>query len=95
MIYIQIKEVIQAKSVAWGRRITFNELATATGISRMTLSRMVNNEGYSTVTSHLDRLCAFFECELDELIRYVPDGQSNPYAYVYANAMQHQHIYKR
>lgn len=76
MIYIQIKEVMQAKMVAWGRRITLNELAKATGISRMTLSRMINNEGYSTVTSHLDRLCAFFDCELHELIRYSPDNQS-------------------
>lgn len=77
MIYIQIKEVMQAKMVAWGRRITLNELAKATGISRMTLSRMINNEGYSTVTSHLDRLCAFFECELYELVKYVPDCRSS------------------
>lgn len=75
MIYIQIKEVMQAKRVAWGRRITLNELATATGISRMTLSRMVNNEGYSTVTDQLDKLCTFFECEIQELVRFVPDTQ--------------------
>ncbi len=76
MIYIQIKEVIQAKSIAWGRRITLSELANATGISRMTLSRMVNNRGYSTVTDQLDKLCTFFECELNELITYVPDNQT-------------------
>jgi putative transcriptional regulator len=76
MIYIQIKELIQAKSVAWGRRITLNELANATGISRMTLSRMVNNKGYSTVTDQLDKLCTFFECEIHELIRFVPERQT-------------------
>lgn len=38
MIYIQIKEVMKAKRIAWGRRITLNELAKATDISRMTLS---------------------------------------------------------
>lgn len=79
MIYIQIKDVMKAKKIAWGRRITLNELAKATGISRMTLSRMVNNQGYSTVTNHLDKLCAFFECELHELIKYVPDNQSKQY----------------
>lgn len=82
MIYIQIKDVMKAKKIAWGRRITLNELAKATGISRMTLSRMVNNQGYSTVTNHLDKLCAFFECELHELIKYVPDNQSKQYASV-------------
>ena len=75
MIYIQIKAVMKVKAIAWGRRITLSELAKATGISRMTLSRMINNQGYSTVTSHLDKLCQFFECELHELIRYVPDNQ--------------------
>lgn len=80
MIYIQIKDVMKAKKIAWGRRITLSELSDATGISRMTLSRMINNQGYSTVTSHLDKLCTFFECELHELIKYVPDNHSNQYA---------------
>ncbi len=75
MIYIQIKDVMTEKAAAWGRRITLNELAKATGISRMTLSRMIHNQGYSTVTSHLDKLCQFFECEIHELIRYVPDSK--------------------
>ena len=77
MIYIQIKEVMKAKKLAWGRKITLSELANSTGISRMTLSRMINNQGYSTVTHHLDKLCAYFECELHELIKYVPDSQSS------------------
>lgn len=78
MIYIEIKAMMKAKAASWGRRITLNELAKATGISRMTLSRMVNNKGYSTVTNHLDKLCAFFECELHELIKYVPDNKPTP-----------------
>jgi putative transcriptional regulator len=77
MIYIKIKEVMKVKMVACGRKITLTELAKATGISRMTLSRMINNQGYSTVTDHLDKLCAYFECELHELIKYVPDNQSD------------------
>jgi len=76
MIDIKIKDVMKAKAAAWGRRVTLTELASATGISRMTLSRMMNNQDYSTVTSHLDKLCKFFECELHELIQYVPDTQS-------------------
>ena len=50
MIYIEIKEMMKAKAAAWGRKITLNELVSATGISRMTLSRMINNRGYSTVS---------------------------------------------
>jgi putative transcriptional regulator len=75
MIYIQIKEVMKAKAQAWGRKITLNELSEATGISRMTLSRMINNQGYSTVTNQLDKLCHFFECEIHELVKFVPNNQ--------------------
>ncbi|MFT7228805.1 MAG: putative transcriptional regulator [Methylophilaceae bacterium] len=75
MINIEIKAMMKAKTAAWDRRITLNELAKATGISRMTLSRMINNKSYSTVTNHLDMLCQFFECELHELIKYVPENQ--------------------
>jgi putative transcriptional regulator len=80
MIYIQIKEVMKAKKVTWGRKITLNEVAISTGISRTTLFRIMKNEGYSTVTDHIDKLCAFFECEIFELVKYVPDGQSTQYA---------------
>lgn len=73
MIVIQIKEMLKAKANAWGRKITLSELADATGISRMTLSRMIHHKGYSTVTSHLDKLCQFFECDLHELVRYEPE----------------------
>ncbi|MGZ8272100.1 MAG: helix-turn-helix domain-containing protein [Methylophilus sp.] len=73
MIYIQIKELIKVKKAQWGRKITLSEIAVATGISRMTLFRMINNKGYNTVTDHLDKLCAFFECEIHELVKYVPN----------------------
>ncbi len=72
VIYINIKELIRAKKVQWGRKITMAEVAETTGISRMTLFRMANNQGYNTVTDHLDKLCAFFECEIQELVQYVP-----------------------
>lgn len=75
MIYIEIEKVIKAKKAAWGRKITLNEIAVATGISRTTLFRMMKNQGYSTVTDHLDKLCAFFECEIQELVKYVPDNK--------------------
>ncbi len=80
MIYIQIKEVIKQKRIAWGRKITLCEVAIATGISRTTLFRIMKNEGYSTVTDQLDKLCTFFECEIYELVKFVPDSQLSSHA---------------
>lgn len=76
MIYIQIQDVLKAKRKAWGRKITLNEVSLSTGISRTTLFRIMKNEGYSTVTDHIDKLCTFFGCDIFELVKFVPDKQS-------------------
>ena len=75
MIHLQIKELIAEKTAQWGRRITLLEVSNATGISRMTLNRMMRQQGYNTVTDHLDKLCNYFQCDLNELVRYTPDCQ--------------------
>ena len=80
MIYIQIQDVLKAKRKAWGRKITLNEVSLSTGISRTTLFRIMKNKGYSTVTDQLDKLCTFFECDIHELVKFVPDSQLNAQA---------------
>ena len=74
MIRFRIQELLAEKQFQEGRRITFLELAEATNISRVTLSKMVNQRGYGTLTDHLDKLCKFFGCKLEQLAEYVPDN---------------------
>lgn len=75
MIRFRIQELLAEKQFKEGRRVTLKELADATGISRVTLSKMVNQRGYGTLTDHLDRLCAYFNCKLSEMAEYVPDSE--------------------
>lgn len=74
MIRFRLNEMISEKSFQEGRRITIGEVAKETGINRMTLSKMINHKGYSTVTDNLDKLCEYFGCSLDALAEYVPEG---------------------
>lgn len=67
--------MISEKAFQEGRRITIGEVAKETGINRMTLSKMINHKGYSTVTDNLDKLCAYFKCGLDELAEYVHEDE--------------------
>ncbi len=76
MIKLKLNEMIARKALREKRKITMTEIALKTGISRMTLNRMQRNPGYNTVTDHLDKLCHFFECEISDLICYVPDFPS-------------------
>lgn len=78
MIRFRIQELLAEKHFREGRRVTMQEVCRATGISRVTLSKMVNIRGYGTLTDHLDRLCRYFQCSLSELAEYVPDDESQP-----------------
>ena len=41
----------------------------------MTLSKIINHRGHSTVTDNLDKLCTYFECNIEELVEHIPDGK--------------------
>lgn len=75
MIRFRVQELLADKQFAENRVITITELASASGISRVTLSKMINQRGYTTGTDNLDRLCKFFGCTIERLAEYVPDEQ--------------------
>jgi len=76
MLRFRLQELLSERQFQSGERITLTALAAATGISRVTLSKLINQRGYSTVTESLDRLCRFFECSIEKLVEYVPDTEA-------------------
>ena len=73
MIRFKLGEMIEKRQFSEGRRITINEIATATGLNRMTLSKILNQKGYGTGTDTIDKLCAYFGCQVEELMEHLPD----------------------
>jgi DNA-binding Xre family transcriptional regulator len=73
MLRYKLKERIADKEFAERRRITIQEVAEATGITRNTLSKMLNQHGVSVRTDNLDRLCAYFDCAIEALVEYIRD----------------------
>jgi DNA-binding Xre family transcriptional regulator len=73
MLRFKVKEMIAKKEFDDGRRITITEVAEGAGIHRVTLSKLINRRGFSTGTDHLDGLCRYFNCKIEELVEYVPD----------------------
>ena len=71
MIRYKLREQIAEKMFRENRTITISEVAEQTGIARAVLSNLVNKRGYNTLTDNLDRLCAYFGCELSGLAEYV------------------------
>ena len=71
MLRYHIQKLLSDKSFSDGRRVTLAEVAEATGINRTVLSRLANQRGYNTTTQNIDKLCEYFECEIQELVEYV------------------------
>lgn len=76
MLRFRLQELLAERQFRTGERITLTALAVATGVNRVTLSKMINQRGYSTVTESLDRLCSYFECPIEKLVEYVPDAEA-------------------
>lgn len=73
VIRFKLAEQLEKKQFRDSRRITMQEVSDATGINRSTLSKILNQKGYSTGTDVLDRLCTYFDCQLEELAEHVRD----------------------
>ena len=73
MIRFKLGEMIEKKRFADGQRVSISEIATSTGLNRMTLSKILNQKGYGTGTETIDRLCCYFACRVEDLMEHLPD----------------------
>lgn len=78
MFRYKLKELIAEKEFRERRRVTVQEIASATGITRNTLSKLLNQHGVSVRSENLDRLCAYFDCPIEQLVEYVAVQPSTP-----------------
>lgn len=55
------------------RRWTQAQLARKTGIRRATINELYNELAERVSFDHLDRICEVLDCELSDLLEYVPN----------------------
>lgn len=69
MVKIKLLEAIQAKERRERRRVSLTEIAKETGMSRQTVSRMVNQPELDRIeVDTIDILCRYFDCTFYDLI---------------------------
>jgi putative transcriptional regulator len=78
MIRFKLGEMMEKRQFAEGRRVSVSEVAAATGLNRMTLSKILNQKGYGTGTDTIDRLCQFFGCKVEDLMEHLPGEDGLP-----------------
>ncbi|MGL4848968.1 MAG: helix-turn-helix domain-containing protein [Clostridium sp.] len=55
------------------KRLNQKDLSTITGIGKNSINRYYNNTCDKITKEHLDILCKFFDCNLEDLITYKKD----------------------
>lgn len=73
MIRFRLRELMAERQFREGKVITVADVAEATGIHRVTLSRILNQRGYATRTDIVEKLCRYFDCEVGEFMQLAPD----------------------
>ena len=77
MLRFRLKELIAEREFREGRVITLIEIANATGIHRMTLSKLANHRGYNPSADVLDKLCTYFGCRIEQLVEHLTDDSAS------------------
>ena len=69
MIKIHLSKILGEK------RMSQAELARQTGIRPSTISDIYNEMTERLNINHLDRICEYLNCDITDLIEYIPDKQ--------------------
>ena len=76
MIYSKVRHLRFQKEERDGVKLTYETLGRATGLSPNTLARLLKREPIDRIDGQtLDALCRYFECNVGDVLEYVPDGE--------------------
>jgi putative transcriptional regulator len=74
MIRVKLRAAMDAYSQRTGERITYAELAEATGLSLATIQSLASREGYNATLDTIDRLCMALRCGVSDLLEEINEG---------------------
>lgn len=77
MLRFFLKRLIAEKELAENKRISMSDIAEETGIHISTLSRIANQKASNTSVSNLEKLCAYFNCRMEDLVEYVAEERKS------------------
>jgi DNA-binding Xre family transcriptional regulator len=73
MIYVRLREAMEAYRQRTGVRLTYESISEHTGISVATLQSLAARPGYNTRLSTIEKLCHEFDCAPGDLLELGED----------------------
>jgi putative transcriptional regulator len=75
MVKFNLKVLVARREQDTGEKLTYGRLAEKAGLSARTISRLAENQADRVDLTTLDKLCKFFDCDVGDVLYYVPDGE--------------------
>lgn len=76
MLYVKLRETMEAYRQRTGVRLTYDMIAEQTGISVATLQSLAARPGYNTRLSTIERLCRVLQCTPGDLLALQDDNKA-------------------
>ncbi len=73
MVKCKLKLLIAQREVDEGRKITYTSLVNVTGLSINAIGRLAEGKTDRIEFTTIDKLCAYFNCTVGDLLEYVPE----------------------
>lgn len=64
---------IKLRQLMWDRDMTAVAVHRATGISQSIISEIIHNKRVNVGLDIINKLCVFFECDINDLLEFVPE----------------------
>jgi DNA-binding Xre family transcriptional regulator len=77
MLYVKLRETMEAYRQRTGVRLTYDIIAEQTGISVATLQSLAARPGYNTRLSTIERLCRVLQCTPGDLLELQDDSNTS------------------
>ena len=74
MIRSRLKRLRLEKEEAEGRKLTYKVIGEEASLSEGVIIRLMNSQFDRVDTASLNALCRYFNCEVGDLLEYVPDA---------------------
>ena len=60
-------------NIRWKGKITQKDIIEATGLGKVTVSRLMSGKYYDFRLSTLDKICKFFDCKITDILEQDDD----------------------
>jgi DNA-binding Xre family transcriptional regulator len=75
VLRVKLREAIESYRRRTGERMTYDQLAKVTGLSRPTLESLASRESYNTTLSTIAKLCGALGCQPGDLLEIIVEDQ--------------------